>query len=228
MEYSEHFEQMSDAERLFTLMAIAESQQKSSMSAIDGVVREREALANERVKLKEATEHIVKLAAEVNKAALNADQSLRKAAREGVADELKFGLNDALPEALEPVMNSLSDAVKAATDASDALKRASARLAWKWAAVAVAMLAGISAVPYAYWSWKKHQLDELTVEISQLQKNISVLEKKGARIVTSECGNRLCIEASSNQGKYSDGTPMPLGGWKNTQSNVPLVIPRGY
>ncbi|MBD1108448.1 hypothetical protein HXV84_28155 [Pseudomonas amygdali pv. morsprunorum] len=227
MEYSEHFEQMSDAERLFTLMAIAESQQKSSMSAIDGVVREREALANERVKLKEATEHIVKLAAEVNKAALNADQSLRKAAREGVADELKFGLNDALPEALEPVMNSLSDAVKAATDASDALKRASARLAWKWAAVAVAMLAGISAVPYAYWSWKKHQLDELTVEISQLQK-IFRCSKKGARIVTSECGNRLCIEASSNQGKYSDGTPMPLGGWKNTQSNVPLVIPRGY
>jgi hypothetical protein len=93
---------------------------------------------------------------------------------------------------------------------------------------------GIVAVLLVGWlsiGWQRGQIDALSEQktalesdIAELQANVAALNKKGGRIKLSECGGRLCIEASTNQGKDMADWHGP---WKSAQG-VPLVIPRGY
>ena len=69
---------------------------------------------------------------------------------------------------------------------------------------------------------------DLKKQIAQERATVAALDKAGGRMRWSHCGGRLCFEVSSNQGTYSNGTPIPLGGWTTNKRHVPLVIPKGY
>ena len=55
--------------------------------------------------------------------------------------------------------------------------------------------------------------------------NAEALAKKGARIKMTDCGGRLCIVASKNQG---EGASDWHGNWNNAQTGQTFVIPQGY
>ena len=226
---------MDAQQQIFGLMAVAEEHQKAVQAAIDGLAAERAALARERAALSAA-------AHDARKAAADAVPAIQKAAETAVSEAVTQSLSEsseeaakALGEAARPVLDSLSDVVRAAGDAEGSLRNAGRWFAWKWVAVAAGGLMGVCLVAYAALWWQWHEVESLgkrkaalAVDVAQLQANVLALEKKGGRIVMNTCGGRLCIEASSNQGTSSDGSSVPLGGWTVDKGRVPLVIPKGY
>ncbi len=90
--------------------------------------------------------------------------------------------------------------------------------------------------PYAIGYFTQSQIADLRVEKAQLrlekaelEANIADLHKRGGKIKMTNCGGRLCIEASTNQGNDAGGNPAPMGSWLTSDGRkVPLVIPRGY
>jgi hypothetical protein len=67
------------------------------------------------------------------------------------------------------------------------------------------------------------EISALRSERDQLQASIEDLSQRGGRIVMNSCGGRLCIEASTDQGKSVIDW---RGAWH--AHGVPLVIPKGY
>jgi hypothetical protein len=67
------------------------------------------------------------------------------------------------------------------------------------------------------------EMSALRAERDQLQASIEDLSRRGGRIVMNSCGGRLCIEASTDQGKSVIDW---RGAWH--AHGVPLVIPKGY
>lgn len=225
-------------QQLFGLMAVAEEHQKAIKAAIDGLTAERAALAKERGALAQATASVAGVAGDVRKAAAESIPAMQKAAGEAVGASVRqslAGASDAaakaLGEAAKPVIGSLSGVVQAASDVEGSLKNAGQWFAWKWVAVAGGGLVGVCLVAYAALAWQLHQVSALgeekaalAAEVAHLQASVNTLEKKGGRIKMTQCGGRLCIEASTNQG---EGYPNWIGPWKNDKA-TPLVIPRGY
>ena len=78
------------------------------------------------------------------------------------------------------------------------------------------------------YSDEKAAAAELKADIAQMQAKVKILEKKGGRILITDCGGRLCIQASSNQGPGAE--QWKGANWTNNSklSGVPLVIPHGY
>jgi hypothetical protein len=77
------------------------------------------------------------------------------------------------------------------------------------------------------------QKAQLQGEVAHLQTQVALLAKKGGRIKLATCAGRLCIEASSDQGKgegkgRSKDVPEWSGPWKDKENGVALVIPNGY
>lgn len=221
-------------EQLFGLMAVAEEQQKAVNAALDGLAAERAALAK-------AAAALAGVAGEVRKAAAEAIPAIEDAANEAVGASVRrslAGASDAaakaLGEASRPIVERLSGVVQAAGEAEGKLSGAVAAFGWRWAMLAGGAAAGgIVAVLLAAWLaiwWQRHQVESLSEqkaallgEVAQLQANVAALEKKGGRIVMATCGGRLCIEASGDQGGGGKS-----GVWKNKETGVQLVIPRGY
>ena len=224
---------------LFGLMGIAQEQQKAAQTALEGLATERAALARERAALAQATASVAGVAGEVRKAAAEAVPAMQRAAEKAVSASVKQSLAgaseaaaDALAEAAKPVMGSLSGVVQAAHDAEGSMRRAGAWFAWKWVAVAAGGMVGVCLVAYAALGWQLLRIQSLgdekaalAADVVQLQANVAALEKRGGRIVLSTCGKRLCIEASSNQGK---GFEKWKGVWENKERGITFVIPRGY
>ena len=136
---------------------------------------------------------------------------------------------------MKPVIGRLSGVVQAASDAEGSLRSAGQWFAWKWVAVAAGGLAGVCLVAYVALAWQLHEVGSLGDEKARLaaaivreRATVAELTKDGGRIHWNTCGGRLCFEASSNQGTYSNGTPLPLGDWNTNKGHVPLVIPKGY
>jgi hypothetical protein len=123
-------------------------------------------------------------------------------------------------------LNRLTGVATAAEQAEGKLRNAGAWFAWKWVAVAFGGLAGVCLVAYASLWWQMHQIESLSEQKAELEANVALLEKRGGKIKIQNCGGRLCIEASTNQGK---GKTDWSGTWQTRDGNeTPLVIPRGY
>ena len=215
---------MDEQQQIFGLMAVAEEHQKAAAAAIAGLAAERAALAKERALLAQVAQGIQKATSDAVSAAVT--QSLADASATAVK---------ALDEAAKPVIGSLSGVVQSAGAAEASLKSAGQWFAWKWVAIAAGGVAGVCLVAYAALAWQLHQVSELRAEQATLQARIvhegatvAALDKVGGRVRWSHCGGRLCFEVSSNQGTYSNGTPIPLGSWTTNTGHVPLVIPKGY
>ena len=233
---------MDTQQQLFGLMTVAEEQQKAVQTALNGLSAERVALAKERAALSHVAANMGEVADGVRRAAAAAIPAIQKTAGEAVGVAVRNSLAgaseaavQALGEAAKPVIGRLSGVVQAATEAEDQLNGAVAAFGWKWALVAGgAAGGGIAAVLLAGWMsvwWQRYQVEQLTAqrqvlttEIVQLQATATALEKRGARLKLSQCGGRLCIEASTNQGETQENWRGP---WKSEQG-TPLVIPRGY
>lgn len=101
----------------------------------------------------------------------------------------------------------------------------------------------VTGVAWISVAWERHQIEGLSEQKSALQEEVAQLQmqtaqlqtqadelaKKGARIRLSQCGagNRLCIEAASNQGP-AEGQAKWQAPWNNPKTGQGFVIPRGY
>jgi hypothetical protein len=218
-------------DELFGMMKIAKTQQEAVQTALVGLEAERQALAKTRAALA-AT--VTQQTEAVNGSIPGLQKAVRAAVSDAVSESL-VGASEtaarAVSVAATPFVRGLSDVVASAGEAERSLKRAGQWFAWKWVAVAGGGLVGVCLVAYAALAWQLYQVSSLREEkaalqddVMQLQATVATLEKKGGRIKMTTCGKRLCIEASSNQWK-GEGLDAP---WKDTETGVKLVIPRGY
>ena len=233
---------METQQKIFQLMTVAEEQQQAVQVALDGLSVERAAIAKERAALSQAADNMGAAAEGVRRAAAAAIPAIQKTAGEAVNVAVRNSMAvvseaavQALDEATKPVLGRLSGVVQAATEAEGTINDAVAAFGWKWALVAGgAAGGGIVAVLFVGWMsvwWQRDQVEQLTdqrqaltTDIAQLQATVAALEKRGARLKISQCGGRLCIEASTNQGEAQENWRGP---WKSAQG-TPLVIPKGY
>ena len=183
--------------KIYGLIDVAEQQQAELSAAIEALRAEREAIRAE-------------VSATVRQSLAGASQTAATA----------------LETATAPLLNRLTGVTTAAEQAEGKLRNAGAWFAWKWVAVALGGLAGVCLVAYGSLWWQMHQIESLSEQKAELEANVALLEKRGGKIKMNNCGGRLCIEASTNQGK---GKTDWSGTWQTTDGNeTPLVIPRGY
>lgn len=231
---------MDTQQQLYGMMALAEEHQKAVKAALEGLAVERAAFAKERAAVAQAVASVAGVAVDVKRAAADAVPALQKAAGSAVSDAVRVSMSEAsetaakaLSEAAKPVIGNLSGVVQSAGDVERSLKSAGQWFAWKWVAVAAGGLAGVCLVAYASVAWQAYQVSSLREEkaalqadITQMQATIDALGKKGGHMVIAQCGGRLCIEASSNQGQGAE--QWKGANWRNDKTGTGLIIPRGY
>jgi prefoldin subunit 5 len=222
---------MDTQQKLGVLLNTTERQSETTKQLLNALTAQIDALSA-------ASKATQRAASTFEESARNATPVIEKAVSVAVKESLEvasYNAVHALEVASKPVLDKLSGVVDAATEAETTLKRAVASFGWKWMLLAFSAAAGgIVAVLLVGWlsiGWQRGQIDALSEQktalesdIAELQANVAALNKKGGRIKLSECGGRLCIEASTNQGKDMADWHGP---WKSAQG-VPLVIPRGY
>lgn len=206
-------------QQIFGLYGVAQDQQKAVQEALDSLAAEREKLAQMSAKLERGVPTLQKATETAVKTAMAV--ALQGAAQAAVK---------AFEGASGALIKNLAGAAEAAQKAESELNEAISSFRWKWAALAAAMtLGGIVAVLCAAWlvmTWNRAEIASLSeqrqallAEVAGLQRNLAELEKRGGKITMNNCGGRLCIEASRNQGD----------GWQTSDGrNVRLVIPNGY
>lgn len=228
---------MEAQQQLFGLMAVAEEHQKAIKAAIEGLAKERTALA-------QATANVSGAAGEVKQAAAQAIPGIRKAVGEAVGlavTQSLAGASEAAATALEaaskPILGKLSGVVRAAGETEGQLKNAGAWFAWKWVAVAAGGMAGVCLLAWASILWQRHQVESLTeekaalqAEVTELKTSVAALAKKGGRIKITSCtdsagAERLCVPINTNQGKGYENFTAPFS---NTKTGDQFVIPKGY
>ena len=226
-----------DVERqLYDLMSAAEDHKKAVEAALQGLTEEQAALS-------QAAAHMSGVVVAVKRAAAEAVPVIQEAVGASVAKSL-VGASDeaakALSEATKPILDSLSNVVRAADGVENKLLRATASFGWKWIALAGGAAAGgIVAVVLIGWLsiwWQRHEVQSLLDqkaalqgEVVELQANVATLEKKGGRIKLDKCGpeSRLCIEITPNQGKDKNQVDFH-GSWTDQSEKRRFVIPMGY
>ena len=165
---------------------------------------------------------------------------LQAAVREGVETALHATLTTvsqraerAFEDAGQPLLHTLAGVTKAAEETEDRLQRAVKTFRWKWGAIAGgAALAAVVAVTLGVWlavstlvSWRSAELEQLNAEIAQRKARLEELDRRGGKIELEDCDGRLCVHASTNQGKDHKNW---IGPWYSKKDGSPLVIPRGY
>ena len=204
---------MDDHDKLGAMFAVMEEQQAAVQSAIAGLAQERKAMA----------------------AAIDAMKNTSGTIQKATGDAAARAVMESIGQAPKTATTALNQAAGALHEATEQVRSAGAWLTFKVAA-AVASI-GLVMVLAMYVlgrfmlpsdaDWQ--ELAQLRVEKAELEANIADLNKRGAKIKLNACGNRLCIEASSNQGKDAAGNPAPMGSWETVDGRkVALVIPRGY
>ena len=221
---------MDPQKQLYGLMAVADEQQKAVAAALDGLAKERAALA-------QAAAQIAAQATAVTQAAANTAPKLQKAAGGAVDEALRVGLLNlsetavaALDEASRPLLGRMSMATKAASEASETLADSLGGFRQRLTRVVVSLSAGaVAVVGLSAWgmvAWQRHQVESLqqerqalTGEVEQLRANVAALAKKGGRIKLESCGpaDRLCVEIASNQGT-----------WHDESGSRRFAVPKGY
>ena len=208
---------MDGQQQIFGLMAVAEEHQKAAAAAIAGLAAERAALAKERALLAQVAQGIQKAAGDAVSAAVR--QSLAGASETAVT---------AFTKAAGPFAGEVRKVAEQAGAAAEKVDRAAQLLGMKAVAVAAGCIVVVGLAAWGIVAWERHQVVDLKKQIAQERAMVAELDKAGGRVVWSTCGGRLCFEVSSNQGTYSNGTPLPLGSWTTNKRHVPLVIPKGY
>lgn len=247
--------------QIFGLMKAAEDQQAAVKAALDSLATERQEFAKAREQLVDVAHWQVEQTQKVLNGVAGIGQEIKQAANEaipaiseaasaaagGAVRKSLAGASETAANALEvatdPILSGLTGVVRAGESAADKLNAATDAFGWKWATmaggVAVALLLVVLVIAYMLTWLERDTVTELRNEqaalqadIAQMQVQAAELEKRGGRIVMTECGGRLCIEASANQGKNKDGSPAAMGSWqrdiKNGGGKVSLVIPKGY
>ncbi len=197
-------------DQLSALFAAALEQQEAAKAAVADLAQERKALA--------AAVEAIK----------NASSSLQTATGGAASKAVIESLNQAPKSAV----TALTTATNALVEAADKVRNAGAWISWKFALVFAFAGAAAVATNYAIGRFTlpdRAEIEALRSEKAELEASIADLAKRGAKIKINDCGGRLCIEASSNQGKDAQGQPAPMGSWMtNDGRKVALVIPRGY
>lgn len=201
---------MDDANQLSMLYAAALEQQAAATAAIADLAKERAQLA----------------------ATIEALQNTSLGLQKAVGGAATNAVKETLTQAPKAAQGAISTATEALETAAGKVLSAGAWITWQFALVFALVGAAAVATNYAIGRFtlpSQETVDALRSEKSELEASIADLNKRGAKIKINTCSGRLCIEASTNQGKDAAGNPAPMGSWRTTDGrDVPLVIPRGY
>lgn len=211
---------------LYGLMAVAQEHQKAVEAAAAAMAEASAALARQQEAARQAAQ-------EVSRAAASAAPSVSRAAADAVglalADSLSTAssaASSAMREAVAPVVVGLDRSAKAAADAGDRLRRATAAFAWRWvAAIGAAAAGGAAMIVGGSWAaigWQRHHLTDLATqevalsrEVVALQEQVADLEKRGGRVKLEKCGEqgRLCVRVDKSTAYGKDGDYYVLRGY---------------
>lgn len=204
---------MDDHDKLGAMFAVMEEQQAAVQSAIAGLAQERKAMA----------------------AVIDTIKGTAGTLQKATGDAATRAVEESIGQAPKTATKALNQATAALDEAADQVRNAGAWLTFK-AAASVAG-AGLVMVLGMYVLGRfmlpsdadRQEVAQLRAEKAELETSIADLTRRGAKIKFNTCGGRLCIEASSNQGKDSSGNPATMGAWRTTDGrDVALIIPRGY
>ena len=127
--------------------------------------------------------------------------SLQPVIRESLADTPKF-----VESALNPIFQRLDIAAQTAKQTTETAEKANARLnravlalGWKMAAIACGV-AGVLvlSVYLAVW-WNRAELESLTAQKAEMEKNIAVLDKVKGQIKLETCKGRPCVGTDESE-----------------------------
>ncbi len=196
---------MSDEEKLYALMAIAEEQQAAAQRAIEGLVAEREKFTQQRA----AVAKLIRDLGQTSEKAAGAMETAAGAALQGAADKsvtlVSLAVAEAFKRTLSPAMANLSSIVDSAAGAERQIRSALAGFSWRSmlmvSAIVMGVLLAIWVAGMASISWQRHQIDNLgqeraalEVDVRTLREQANDLAKRGGRIKLVTCGDqkRLC------------------------------------
>jgi hypothetical protein len=227
------------------MLTVAEKQQAAVKDLVASVVEEIGNLKGVIVNLQKATTQTGAAAKTVSEAAGQvagaAATAAANGARQAVAPAVKDAFTGVAKEATAaidaasaPILERIQGIHHAASGAETAISRMGEALGKKavmFAAtgVAITWLFGLGGV-----LWQNYELKHLVeavqaakVDMAEMQANVAALEAKGGRIklFPGQCGGRLCVEASADQGKENKGWAAP---WGVKGAGVGYVIPNGY
>jgi chromosome segregation ATPase len=137
--------------------------------------------------------------------------------------KLEQSVHQATAKAVQAALVQLKTEADAAAHAMQGLQRFTLRrgLTQHFATALAAMVITLIAV---WWYVPGvSEMNALRAERTQLQSSITELTRRGGRIVMADCGGRLCIAASNDQGQS-------VIDWRRAwlAHGVPMVIPKGY
>lgn len=198
---------MSDEEKLYALMAIAEEQQAAAQRAIEGLVAERENFSQQRA----AVAKMIRVLGQASESAAEAMQSAAGAALQGAADKsvtlVSHAVGEAFKRTLSPAVADLKTIVESAAGAERQIRSAlagfSRRSMLMVSTIVMGVLLAIWFVSMMSISWQRHQIDNLGQARAALEHEIRILReqsddmaKRGGRIKLVTCGDRkrLCAE----------------------------------
>lgn len=199
-----------DADDLSGLYAAALAQQDAASGAINDLAKEREQLS----------------------AAIEALQNTARSLQKATGDAAAKAVTETLGQAPKTAQAAFNAAAGALDAAAGKVRTAGAWLTWQFAVVFILVGSAAVATNYAIGRFTlpdRAEIDALRSEKAELEASIADLSKRGGKLKFNTCGGRVCIEASSNQGKDVNGNPASMGSWRTTDGrDVALVIPRGY
>ena len=224
---------MDPQQLLATLIQLSDEQQSRIAELLDRLEGQARTLTT-------ASQRAAQAANALDRGGQKTALHLQAAVREGVETALHATLTTvsqraerAFEDAGRPLLHTLAGVTQAAEETEERLRRAVKTFRWKWGASAGgAALAAVVAVTLGVWltasllvSWRSAELEQLDAEIAQRKARLEELDRRGGKIEFEDCDGRLCVHASTDQGKdYKNW----IGPWYSKKDGSPLVIPRGY
>jgi len=218
-------DRISEEQRIALMMVAMEDLHR----ATDGILAQMEAAAG----VARTASAEIKLAAKGLLSAVDVTmtQAVEDSMKRSFA-EIAEPASSALNKAVKPVMEQFSGLEQRTRGLAKAAQETMRWFSFKWMALIAAGFVGMCGLAWVSVWWQRYQVNVLTVQkaaleadIAEMQSNAAELAKKGGRVRTRTCGERLCIVASANQG---EGTPALKTKWIDTKTSEPLVIPAGY
>ena len=175
---------------LYTLMVVAQDQQKAASDAL-------QKLEDRQVALNAVIARAGTAVEEMHKAGHASALIIEKATRIAVEKAVQAALanvqqqtQSALADSVNPAVKALQGVTARAEQAEESLHQAVGSISWKWAAI----LAATSCMLLASVVGLSMLLVPSPNEIADLRANVADLEARGGKVQLSTCGdkNRLC------------------------------------